>query len=145
MFFFKSISRALKQEADIRSVITRFEDTRVYQIFVQDGKRIDIPVPEWNGLPKEAGLTADICNKTVKVFEERDRFAEGGGWKAHREVLSRPMVLSLSINTDVSDGTLFRSTTNINLALVPQPLARRRLSPRATCWIARSRSRGLSA
>ena len=83
-------------------MITRFTDARVYQIFVQDGKRIDAPVPEWSGLPKEAGLSAEICAATPVAFHERDRFVEGGGWTAHKEVLSRPMVLAMSIFTDVS-------------------------------------------
>ncbi|KAK4442127.1 Exoglucanase 1 [Podospora aff. communis PSN243] len=82
------------------TVITRFEEDRVYQIFVQDGKRIDTPAPGWEGLPKESGLTADICSKTPDLFEEFDRFGSNGGWNSHKEVLSRPMVLALSISTD---------------------------------------------
>lgn len=112
-----SLSRAPKQ-TDIRSVITRFDDARVYQIFIQNGKRIDAPAPEWDGLPKEDALSADICSKSAKVFEERDRFAEGGGWNTHKEVLSRPMVLSLSINTDVSKRMTSRIATKLKQSTI---------------------------
>ncbi|KAK0624437.1 cellobiohydrolase from Melanocarpus Albomyces complexed with Cellotetraose [Immersiella caudata] len=82
------------------TVITRFEEDRVYQIFVQDGKRIDTPAPEWEGIPKQSGLTAEMCETATNVFEELDRFGSNGGWKTHNELLSRPLVLAMTINTD---------------------------------------------
>ncbi|KAK0647981.1 cellobiohydrolaseI [Cercophora newfieldiana] len=84
------------------TVITRFAEDRVYQIFVQDGKRIDTPAPEWEGLPKESGLSDEICIKSLPVFGEENlsRYARNGGWNTHKKVLSRPMVLAMSISTD---------------------------------------------
>ncbi|KAK0631560.1 cellobiohydrolase from Melanocarpus Albomyces complexed with Cellotetraose [Immersiella caudata] len=84
------------------TVVTRFEAERVYQIFVQDGKRIDTPPPSWDGLPKEGGISKEMCSKSAEVFGEPDRFGAKGGWDAHVDMLKRPMVLALSINPDVS-------------------------------------------
>ncbi|KAK3361940.1 family 7 glycosyl hydrolase [Lasiosphaeria ovina] len=82
------------------TVVTRFEDARVSQFFVQDGKTIAVPPPTWVGLPRESGLTAETCAQVPAVFGERDSFAEGGGWRAHAVLLRRPMVLAMSISVD---------------------------------------------
>lgn len=88
-------------------MITRFEEGRVYQIFIQDGKRIDTPVPEWEGFSKQTGLSPDICAQQPKVFGEFDRFTQNGGWKTHKDILTRPMVLTMAIDTDVSAPDCF--------------------------------------
>jgi cellulose 1,4-beta-cellobiosidase len=85
------------------SVVTQWNETKVSQFFIQDGHKIEMPPPVWEGLPKEAGLSADMCQKQRQVFKERDFLAENGGWDAHnRQLLEQPMVMVLSIGPDVS-------------------------------------------
>ncbi|KAK4442321.1 Exoglucanase 1 [Podospora aff. communis PSN243] len=88
------------KEVDTRrpfTVVTRFEEGMVYQVFVQDGKRIETPPPSWGGV---GGITEESCGRRVGVFGEGDGFGELGGWEAHREMLRRPMVLAMSISPD---------------------------------------------
>ncbi|KXX81013.1 Exoglucanase 1 [Madurella mycetomatis] len=83
------------------TVVTRFTETNITQFFIQDGQKIDVPVPVWDGLPKEAGLSADMCGKQLEVFIERDAFGMNGGWDQNlQQLLTQPMVLSTSINVD---------------------------------------------
>jgi hypothetical protein len=82
-------------------VITRFGEARVYQIFLQDGKRIDPPSATVDGLFQEGGLSADACSKTAG-FQKSDWVIGNDIWEAHMEVLRRPMVLAMSIDLDVS-------------------------------------------
>ncbi|KAK0721262.1 concanavalin A-like lectin/glucanase domain-containing protein [Apiosordaria backusii] len=80
-------------------VVTRWEEDRQYQFFIQDGKRIDVPTPVWDGLPKQNGLSEEMCAVQAEVFSERDSWAEHRGWETHRrQVLNRPMVLVTSID-----------------------------------------------
>lgn len=89
------------------SVVTRFTETNITQFFIQDGRKIEIPVPAWDGLPKEAGLSADMCAKQPEVFNERDSFGMKGGWDQNlKQLLTQPVVLSTSINVDVSITSL---------------------------------------
>ena len=82
-------------------MITRFEETRVYQIFLQDGKRIDSPSATVDGLHQGGGLSVDVCAKTAN--SQRPDWAVGNNiWEAHMEVLQRPKVLAMSIDLDVS-------------------------------------------
>ena len=61
-----------------------------------------MPAPALEGLPKEAGLSADMCSKERAVFGEVDTMADNGGWEAHNsQMLSQPMVLVMSIGDDV--------------------------------------------
>lgn len=84
--------------------MTRWEEDRQYQFFIQDGKRIDVPAPTWDGLPKQSGLSKEMCDVQTNVFMEQDIWAVHNGWPTHqRQVLSRPMVLVTSIDAaDVS-------------------------------------------
>ncbi|KAK0725957.1 cellulose 1,4-beta-cellobiosidase [Lasiosphaeris hirsuta] len=82
------------------TVVTRFSETQVAQFFIQDSKRIDLPSSPTSGLVTQDGLTAEICKKMPVVFDERDAFAEIGGWEKHKKLLSQPMVLSMSITDD---------------------------------------------
>lgn len=113
------------------SVVTRFEPTKVTQFFVQDGKRIDPPAPAWKGFPETGGLSEEFCQAQPQVFKKRDMFEENGGWKRHLEILSKPMVLSLSIADNVGLPTevlvLCRTLTARLTASVPprKYLARR--------------------
>lgn len=89
----------------VYSIVTRWSDTNITQFFIQDGKKIDMPAPVWDGLPKEGVLSADMCSKQPDVFEERDEFRQNGGWAAHnKQLLDQPMVLVMSINSDVNDS-----------------------------------------
>ncbi|KAK4675294.1 hypothetical protein QC764_512770 [Podospora pseudoanserina] len=82
-----------------RNVVTRWEEDRQYQFFIQDGKRIDVPAPTWDGLPKQSGLSKEMCDVQANVFMEQDIWAVHNGWPTHqRQVLSRPMVLVTSID-----------------------------------------------
>lgn len=82
-------------------MITRFEEARVYQTFLQDGKRIDPPSAIVDGLLQRGGLSADACSKTAN-FQKTDWVVGNNIWEAHMEVLRRPMVLAMSIDLDVS-------------------------------------------
>lgn len=81
--------------------MTRFELNRIYQFFIQDGKRIDVPEPRWTEFGRETGITPDMCLVAPNAFNERDRMAENGGWDSHLEYISKPMVMAMSINVDV--------------------------------------------
>ncbi|KAK4177407.1 family 7 putative glycoside hydrolase [Triangularia setosa] len=83
------------------TVVTRWEEDRQYQFFIQDGKKIDVPLPNLEGLPKTNGLGEDMCAVQAEVFSERNSWIERGGWETHqRQVLNRPMVLVTSIDAN---------------------------------------------
>lgn len=82
--------------------MTRFDTTAVTQFFIQDGKRIEVPAPAWDGFPNHSGLSAEMCSSAAEVFNERDFFNSTEDWTAYQKLLSRPMVLSMSIDDDVS-------------------------------------------
>ncbi|KAK4044106.1 glycoside hydrolase [Parachaetomium inaequale] len=87
------------------TVVTQWSETKVTQFFIQDGQKIELPAPVVEGLPKEAGLSADMCSKQRAVFGELDTMAQNGGWETHnRQLLSQPMVLVMSIGADVHGG-----------------------------------------
>jgi cellulose 1,4-beta-cellobiosidase len=84
------------------SVVTQWTETKVTRFFIQDGQKIELPAPVIEGLPKEAGLSADMCTKQRAVFGEFDIVAENGGWETHnKQLLEQPMVLVMSIGADV--------------------------------------------
>ncbi|CAP62187.1 uncharacterized protein PODANS_5_12770, partial [Podospora anserina S mat+] len=86
-------------QGNSRDVVTRWEEDHQYQFFIQDGKRIDVPAPTWDGLPKQSGLSKEMCDVQANVFMEQDIWAVHNGWPTHqRQVLSRPMVLVTSID-----------------------------------------------
>lgn len=86
------------------TVVTRWDENQVSQFFIQDGKKIDIPSPVWDGLQSgkaSGGLSADMCANQPSVFNERSAFAENGGWDTHkRQILNTPMALTMSIGVD---------------------------------------------
>lgn len=66
-----------------------------------------MPTPTWEGMPKENGLSAEMCSAQPVVFDERSIFDENGGWDAYVEqVLEQPMVLTMSIDDDVCSRPL---------------------------------------
>ena len=86
------------------SVVTQFESNNLHQFFIQDGTKIEIPAPTWEGLPTNSSdINPALCDVLFSVFEEdTDRYADVGGWTAIQEALSQPMVLVMSIWADVS-------------------------------------------
>ncbi|KAL1836222.1 hypothetical protein VTJ49DRAFT_5417 [Mycothermus thermophilus] len=82
------------------TVVSRFERNKLTQFFVQDGRKIEPPAPTWDGIPKSADITPEFCSAQFKAFDDRDRFAETGGFDALNDALSIPMVLVMSIWDD---------------------------------------------
>lgn len=75
----------------------------MYQIFIQDGETIEIPVPNVEGIPSDTNtINPEFCEAGPIAFDDRDRFAEVGGFTALNDALAIPMVLVLSIWSDVS-------------------------------------------
>lgn len=74
------------------------------QFFLQDGVKIDAPVPVLDGFGGAAvgGLSGEYCETKARVFQEPDTFLELGGFQRQSQILRQPLVLALSINDDVS-------------------------------------------
>ena len=71
------------------------------QYFVQDGTKIEIPAPTYEGLPDSSAITPEFCDNVFTVFDDVNRFNEVGGWPALNEALNIPMVLVMSVWDDV--------------------------------------------
>jgi cellulose 1,4-beta-cellobiosidase len=84
------------------SVVSQFGADAFTQYFIQDGVRIDVPAPTFDGISDTSDITDDFCTNQFSVFDERDRYAEVGGWTAMQEAINIPMVLVMSIWNDVS-------------------------------------------
>ena len=85
------------------SVVTQFTAESLTQFFIQDGARIDIPTPTWEGLPDSSEINPALCDTLFSVFsEDTDRYSDIGGWSALAEGLSLPQVLVMSTWADVS-------------------------------------------
>ncbi|KAK4118531.1 glycoside hydrolase family 7 protein [Parathielavia appendiculata] len=83
------------------TVVTRFERNKLTQFFVQNGQKIEIPAPTWDGLPQDSSaITPELCSSMFQVFDDRDRFAEVGGFEQLNQALTVPMVLVMSIWDD---------------------------------------------
>ncbi|RYO81703.1 hypothetical protein DL766_006746 [Monosporascus sp. MC13-8B] len=82
------------------TVVTRFERDKLTQFFVQNGKKIEIPGPTYSGLPASSAITPEFCKNQFKVFNDRDRFSECGGFPQVNRALQIPMVLVMSIWDD---------------------------------------------
>jgi len=62
-----------------------------------------MPSPTWEVMPEESGLSAEMCSVQPVIFGERGLFDENGGWDEHvSQLLAQPMVLTMSIDDDVS-------------------------------------------
>jgi cellulose 1,4-beta-cellobiosidase len=91
------------------TVVTQFQQNNLTQYFVQNGKKIYIPAPAFDGFPDSSSITPDYCTAEFSVFGDRDRFDEVGGFSKVNSVLtSQPMVLVMSIWDDVSSPTTVR-------------------------------------
>ncbi|CAI4219553.1 unnamed protein product [Parascedosporium putredinis] len=84
-----------------KNVITRFEQDAMYQVFIQDGKTIEVPAPNMEGIPSDSNkINAAFCTAAPTVFDDRNRFDEIGGYSQLTEALAIPMVLVMSIWSD---------------------------------------------
>lgn len=83
------------------TVVTQFKPGRLTQFFVQDGKKIVAPAPTIEGISDSGDITAEFCTNQFKTFNDRDRFAEVGGFSQLDAALGVPMVLVMSIWDDV--------------------------------------------
>jgi cellulose 1,4-beta-cellobiosidase len=94
------------------TVVTRFEKNKLTQFFVQNGKKIDIPPPTFDGIPKESSaITPEFCTSQFKTFGDRDRFSEVGGFDQLNTALGVPMVLVMSIWDDHYANMLWLDST----------------------------------
>jgi cellulose 1,4-beta-cellobiosidase len=83
------------------TVVTRFEENKMSQYFIQGGQKIEVPAPTFEGIPQESSaITPELCEAQFKVFDDRDRFNEVGGWSKLNDALRIPMVLVLSLWDD---------------------------------------------
>ncbi|KAH6613223.1 glycoside hydrolase [Chaetomium tenue] len=83
------------------TVVSQFQQNKLTQFFVQNGKKIEVPGPKHEGLPTESSsITPELCSAMPEVFGDRDRFAEVGGFDALNKALAVPMVLVMSIWDD---------------------------------------------
>lgn len=69
---------------------------------MQNGKKIEIPAPTYSGISSSSAITPEFCTNQFKVFDDRDRFSEVGGFPQLNKALDVPMVLVMSIWDDVS-------------------------------------------
>ncbi|KAK3690364.1 glycoside hydrolase [Podospora appendiculata] len=94
------------------TVVTRFESNKLSQFFVQDGKKIEIPAPKFDGIPQlSSNITPDYCTAQFKAFGDRDRFSEVGGFSQLNTALGVPMVLVMSIWDDHYANMLWLDST----------------------------------
>jgi len=117
------------------TVVSQFRDDKLTMFFVQDGKKIEMPPPKWDGIPQDSGdLTPEFCSAAPAVFGDRDRFEEVGGFPQLNAALRIPMVLAMSIWDDVSfynskNTSAAKKKANTVTALRKYALARLDLSP----------------
>ncbi|KEZ46039.1 Cellulose 1,4-beta-cellobiosidase (non-reducing end) [Scedosporium apiospermum] len=93
------------------TVVTRFEENKMSQFFVQDGKKIEIPAPTFEGLPDSSAITPEFCDKVFEVFDDFNRFNDVGGWPLLNDALRIPMVLVMSIWDDHYANMLWLDST----------------------------------
>ncbi|KAK4206218.1 glycoside hydrolase [Rhypophila decipiens] len=83
------------------TVVSQFRENRLTMFFVQDGRKIEMPAPNWEGIPNDSGdITPEFCSAAPIVFGDRDRFEEVGGFEQLNAALRVPMVLVMSIWDD---------------------------------------------
>lgn len=90
----------------LKSVVTQFSESQIYQFFVQDGKKIDMPETTVEGVSGNK-LDEAFCKDQFAAFGDRDRFNEVGGWSKMNEALESGWVLVMSLWDDVSVLFLF--------------------------------------
>jgi len=100
------------------SIITQFIGSgetlqEIKQLYVQDGKRIDLPNTTWPGLSGNS-ITPEFCKAQKQVFGDKDRFNDMGGFDNMAKALAKGMVLVLSLWDDVRCAPLFNGQFNMN-------------------------------
>ncbi|KAK0614760.1 putative cellulose 1, 4-beta-cellobiosidase [Immersiella caudata] len=93
------------------TVVSQFEPNKLTQFFVQDGKKIEVPAPTWDGVEKVNHITPEFCTTQFAAFGDRDRFAEVGGFDQLNAALGVPMVLVMSIWDDHYSNMLWLDST----------------------------------
>ncbi|KAK0650045.1 glycoside hydrolase [Cercophora newfieldiana] len=94
------------------TVVTQFTPNKLTQFFVQNGQRIEVPAPTWEGIPQDtSSITPEFCTSQFKVFDDRDRFEEVGGFSQLNAALQVPMVLVMSIWDDHYSNMLWLDST----------------------------------
>ncbi|KFA53816.1 hypothetical protein S40293_01693, partial [Stachybotrys chartarum IBT 40293] len=93
------------------SVVSQFAQNRLTQFLVQDGRRFTIPAPTYAGISSTSEITPTFCTNQFRVFGDRDRFSEVGGWTKLNEALRMPMVLVMSIWNDHYANMLWLDST----------------------------------
>ncbi|PKS05014.1 hypothetical protein jhhlp_008380 [Lomentospora prolificans] len=81
------------------TVVTQFKESEIYQFFVQDGKKIDMPETTIEGVSGNR-LNEAFCKDQFAAFGDRDRFNEVGGWSKMNEALNGEWVLVMSLWDD---------------------------------------------
>ena len=77
---------------------------------VQGGKKLVIPPPTWDGLPKDSSaITPEFCDAQFTAFGDHNRFKDVGGFDQLNKALGVPMVLVMSIWDDVSSSSAPRA------------------------------------
>lgn len=102
----------------------------MYQVFIQDGKTIEVPAPNVEGIPSDSNkITSEMCTAAPIAFDDRDRFNEVGGYSQLDEALAIPMVLVMSIWSDVSLPSLTSLSllTLFPLTTIPLPQRKREI------------------
>ena len=93
------------------TVVSQFRPDRLTMFFVQDGNKIEIPNPTWEGMPASPDLTPEFCSAAPRIFGDRDRFEEVGGFAQLNAALRIPMVLVMSIWDDHYSNMLWLDST----------------------------------
>ncbi|KAH6657326.1 putative cellulose 1, 4-beta-cellobiosidase [Truncatella angustata] len=93
------------------TVVTQFQPDKVTQFFVQNGAKIEIPSPTYDGISDSSAITPEFCENQFKVFGDRDRFSEVGGFPQLNKALQVPMVLVMSIWDDHYANMLWLDST----------------------------------
>ncbi|KAK0752634.1 glycoside hydrolase [Schizothecium vesticola] len=93
------------------TVVTQFKPDRLTQFFVQNGKKIVAPAPTFEGISDTGDVTPEFCTNQFKKFNDRDRFAEVGGFSQLNAALGVPMVLVMSIWDDHYSNMLWLDST----------------------------------
>ncbi|WDK13041.1 glycosyl hydrolase family 7 [Colletotrichum graminicola] len=92
------------------SVVTQFSSNKVQQYFVQNGAKINMPNSTVSGVSGNA-VTPDFCANQFKVFGDRDRFSEVGGWSKLNSAFDGKWVLVMSLWDDHYANMLWLDST----------------------------------
>jgi cellulose 1,4-beta-cellobiosidase len=93
------------------TVVTQFAQNKLTQFLVQNGKKFVIPGPTDTSISETSDITPEYCTNQFKTFDDRDRFAEVGGFTELNKALNIPMVLVMSIWDDHYSNMLWLDST----------------------------------